>query len=66
MRTSDGMEAPKAVPQAMGLRAKAPHSTRPATCGSREAQRAATRPENDSATRTGRASPGTSAAAWRL
>src|SRR5258708_11964090 len=40
--------------QAVGLRANAPHITIAATCGSFAAQRAATRPENDSATSTGR------------
>src|SRR5258706_494206 len=56
---SEGNEAARETP-GLGLRANAPQSTTPATCGSLDAQRAATSPENDSATRSGRES----AAAW--
>jgi hypothetical protein len=62
--TNDGRNAPSSAACPTGLRANAAHSTRPATRESIAAQRAATSPENDSATSTGFQSTGTWAIAF--
>ena len=56
--TIEGSDAPSEAASPTGLRANEPHSTSARTRESSAAQRAATRPEKDSATSTGRQSIG--------